>query len=257
MTSSPDTPLEALMTDAGLDRGQGLALWRQIAGALEREITSGSRVAGEKLPTEAALSAQFNVNRHTVRRALEALSARGLVRVEQGRGSFVAEDVLDYPLGGRTRFSETIRRQNREPHGRILQAREVAADSQVAEALGLRRGRRVMRVLRLGLADGRPIVLGTHHFPLPRFDRLAEALHDDPSITAALAACGVADFQRRITRVTARMPTPEEATLLQQARTRPVLASEALNTDAAGEPVDFTLGAYAAGRVQIVVEGGI
>lgn len=243
------------MTDAGLDRGQGLALWRQIAGALEREIKAGQRLAGDRLPTEAELSAQFSVNRHTVRRALEALSARGLVRVEQGRGSFVAEDVLDYPLGGRTRFSETIRRQNREPQGRVLQLQEIEADSQVAEALGLRRGRPVLRVVRLGLADGRPILIGRHHFPLPRFDRLAEQLRADPSITAGLAACGVPDYRRRMTRVTARMPTPEEAGLLAQARTRPVLASEALNTDAAGLAVDFTEGVYAAGRVQIVVEG--
>ncbi len=243
------------MTEATLDRGQGLALWRQIAGSLEGEITAGQRQAGEQLPTEAMLSAQFQVNRHTVRRALEALSARGLVRVEQGRGTFVAEDVLDYPLGGRTRFSETIRRQNREPQGKILSLRDMAADSQVAEALGLRRGQRVLRVQRLGLADGRPVLVGTHHFPLPRFNRLAELLHADGSVTVALAACGVADYHRRVTRVTARMPTPEEAALLQQARTRPVLASEALDTDAAGEPVDFTLCCYAAGRVQIVVEG--
>ena len=71
-----------------------------------------------------------------------------------------------------------------------------------------------------------------------------------------VAACGVPDYRRRITRVTARMPTPEEAGLLQQARTRPILASEAINTDAAGQPVDYTLCTYAAGRVQIVVEGG-
>lgn len=244
------------MTEPPLDRGQGLALWRQIAATLEREISAGQRLAGDRLPTEAALSEQFSVNRHTVRRALEALSARGLVRVEQGRGSFVAEDVLDYPLGGRTRFSETIRRQNREPQGRILQLQEVEADSQVAEALGLKRGRLVLRVVRLGLADGRPILVGRHHFPLPRFNRLGEYLRADASITAALAACAVPDYRRRITRVTARMPTPEEASLLQQARTRPILASEAINTDASGQPVDFTQGIYAAGRVQIVVEDG-
>ena len=57
---------------------------------------------------------------------MEELEGRGLVRIEQGRGSFVAEDVLDYPLGPRTRFSETIRRQNREPQGRILRIEEIA-----------------------------------------------------------------------------------------------------------------------------------
>jgi GntR family phosphonate transport system transcriptional regulator len=246
---------ETSMTGPGLDRGQGVSLWRQIAAHLEQEIAAGLRAVGERLPTEAMLSEQFQVNRHTVRRALEALEARGLVRVEQGRGSFVAEDVLDYPLGGRTRFSETIRRQNREPQGRVLSVKETPADSQVAEALGLRRGRPVLRVVRLALADGKPIVIGAHHFPLPRFARLAEVVTAEGSITAGLTACGVPDYRRQVTRVTARMPTPEEAQLLQQARTRPVLSAEAINIDPAGAPVDFTQGCYAAGRVQIVVEG--
>lgn len=239
-----------------LDRGQGVSLWRQIAARIEREITEGERQAGERLPTEAVLSEQFQVNRHTVRRALEALAARGLVRVEQGRGSFVAEDVLDYPLGNRTRFSETIRRQNREPQGRILSVKELPAESQVAEALAIRRGQPVLRVVRLALADDKPIVIGCHHFPLPRFVRLAAVVQAEGSITAGLAACGVPDYRRLVTRVTARMPTPGEAQLLQQARTRPVLAAEAVNTDPAGMPVDYTQGCYAAGRVQIVVEGG-
>ena len=55
--------------------------------------------------------------------------------------------------------------------------------------------------------------------------RIAAALAADPSITRALAAGGVPDYRRRTTRVTARMPTPEEAELLQQSRTRPVLAT--------------------------------
>jgi GntR family phosphonate transport system transcriptional regulator len=241
------------MTGPALDRGQGVALWRQIAAALEAEVAQGA-TPGARLPTEAALVARFGVNRHTVRRALEELESRGLIRVEQGRGAFVAEDVLDYPLGPRTRFSENIRRQKREPRGRILRIAEIAADAMVAEALGLRRGKPVLRVDRLALASDRPLVLGQHHFPLPRFAGLALSLAANPSITAALAAAGVPDYERAWTRITARLPTPEEAQLLQQSRSRPVLVTEALNRDPRGHAVDFTLGAYAAGRVQILVE---
>src|SRR5918997_781182 len=167
-----------------LARGQGVALWRQILGQVEAEITGGALPPGARLPTEGALSARFRVTRHTVRRAMEDLQSRGLVRIEQGRGSFVAEDVLDYPLGPRTRFSETIRRQNREPRGRILRLAEVAAEPAVAEALGLGRGQ--------------------------------------ASITVALAGCGVPDYRRAWTRVTTRLPGAEEAELLQQARSRPI-----------------------------------
>ncbi|NKC31501.1 phosphonate metabolism transcriptional regulator PhnF [Falsiroseomonas selenitidurans] len=237
-----------------LARGQGIALWRQISQRLERDIATGAHKPGGRLPTEAELASEYRVNRHTVRRAMEELEGRGLVRIEQGRGSFVAEDVVDYRLGPRTRFSENIRRQNREPGGRVLRIVEIAAETGLAEQLGIRRGRPVLVVERMGLADGRPLVLGTHHFPASRFGRMAELLRANPSITAALAACGVPDYRRRVTRITARLPTPEEADLLQQSRNRPVLVAEAVNTDPEGEVVDVTFSRYAAGRAQLVVE---
>jgi len=244
-------------TDAfepALARGGGVALWRQIFGEIEREIADGRHLPGARLPTEQALTARFGVNRHTVRRAMEELEAAGLVRVEQGRGSFVAEDVLDYRLGARTRFTEVIRRQNREPSGRILRLAELPADAAVAAALGIARGRPVGKAERLGLVDGRPGGGGTHFFPGARFPRIADELAADSSITRALATGGVPDYRRRVTRVTARLPTPEEAELLRQSRTRPVLATETVNTDPDGEPVEAGWACYAAGRVQLVVE---
>ncbi|MDB5381373.1 MAG: phosphonate metabolism transcriptional regulator PhnF [Rhodospirillales bacterium] len=248
MTETPAAP-------ATLDRGRGVALWHQIASAIERDIIRGHWAPGARLPTEATFTERFGVNRHTVRRAMESLEQRGMIRVEQGRGSFVVEDVLEYPLGSRTRFSENILRQKKEPQGRILGITTIAAEGVIATALGLRRGRPVLRVERLGMANGTPIVIGTHHFPLPRFEAMPASLAQNASITVALAACGVRDYQRVRTRITARMPTADEATLLHQARIRPLILAEAINADAEGRPVDFTLSCYASGRVQIVVEG--
>jgi GntR family phosphonate transport system transcriptional regulator len=185
---------------------------------------------------------------------MEEVEGRGLIRIEQGRGSFVAEDVLDYRLGPRTRFSENIRRQNREPEGRLLRVVEMAADATLAEALGIRRGRAVIVAERLALADGRPVVIGTHHFPAARFRQLPGLLAVNPSISAALAACGVPDYRRQVTRITARLPTAEEAALLQQSRARPILVAEAVNIDPSGAVVDVTFGRYASGRVQLVVD---
>src|SRR5580704_3210773 len=97
-----------------IERGAGVALWRQIEERLQAEIAGGAVMPGARLPTEHDLAARFQVNRHTVRRALAGLVQRGLVRVEQGRGAFVQEDVIDYALGKRTRFTENILRHRRE-----------------------------------------------------------------------------------------------------------------------------------------------
>src|SRR3984885_11445641 len=205
------------MDDSGIHpvhRQGGVALWRQIVGKLQGDIASGGLKPGTRLPTEATLSAQFGVNRHTVRRALEELSRDGLVRVEQGRGSFVAEDVLDYTVEARTRFSEWIRKHNKEPSGQIRQLREIAADQRIAAGLGLRGGSRVVLLERLGFADDRPVSLARHYFPAVRLRGLANALRASPSITEALKAVGVSDYLRAVPRVPARLPSAEEAELL-------------------------------------------
>ena len=112
-----------------IERSGGVALWRQIARSIEQDIADGTLTAGARLPTEAQMAVRFGVNRHTVRRALEELSRAGLVQVEQGRGSFVAEDVLDYAISARTRFSEWIRAHNKEPGGLVLDLREICRPS--------------------------------------------------------------------------------------------------------------------------------
>jgi GntR family phosphonate transport system transcriptional regulator len=237
-----------------VDRQDGIALWRQIVGKLQGDISSGAYQPGARLPTEADLSAQFGVNRHTVRRALEELSRDGLVRVEQGRGSFVAEDVLDYNVEARTRFSEWIRKHNKEPSGIVRQLREIPADQRVAAGLGVRGGSRVVVLERLGFADDRPVSLVRHYFPALRLKGMLQALQAAPRITAALRAVGVDDYLRQQTRVTARLPTQNEAVLLRMARNRPVLITENVNVDRAGTIVEFATGCYPTPRVQIVFE---
>ncbi len=235
-------------------RHDGVALWRQIATTLQERIGAGIYSPGKQLPTEGELSRGFAVNRHTVRRALQELSRGGLIRIEQGRGSFVAEDVIDYTVQPRTRFSEWIRRHNKEPSGRVLRLTEMAAHAHVAAGLGIRTGAKIVVMERLGLADDRPVCLGSHHFPAARFRGLLEALRTAPTITEALGFVGVNDYMRQVTRVSARLPTPEEATLLRTARTRPLLVTENVNVDRDGAVIEFGIALYPTPRVQIVFE---
>lgn len=237
-----------------VSRQVGIALWRQIAGQLRAEISGGASQPGTQLPTEAALSDRFGVNRHTVRRALEELSREGLVRIEQGRGTFVAEDMLDYNVEARTRFSEWIRKHNKEPSGQVLRLLAQSADRLVAGRLDVRPGSSVILLERLGFADNRPVSLTSHYFPSVRLPGLLEALKAHARITDALRAVGVVDYLRLQTRVTARLPTPTEVELLRMARNRPVLVAENTNVDRAGAIVEFAAGCYPTPRVQIVFE---
>jgi GntR family transcriptional regulator, phosphonate transport system regulatory protein len=237
-----------------VERGEGVAAWRQIANQLEADISFGRLSPGSRLPIETDLAARFAVNRHTVRRALAELASRGLIRATAGRGTFVAGRPLAYPIAARTRFSEIVSSAGREAGGRLLAAAEAIADARVGEALQIAAGAAVMVLETLRSADGVPISMGTGYFPLPRFAGIANGYISQGSITRALALCGVADYLRAETRVSARAATSDEAGHLNLRPGRIVLTVDSINVDAGGLPVQFTRAVFAAERTELVVK---
>src|SRR3954454_19110973 len=60
-----------------------------VVNDLARQIVGGQHAENDVLPNEPALCEQFGMSRTVVREALKMLEERGLVRVEQGRGTTV------------------------------------------------------------------------------------------------------------------------------------------------------------------------
>ncbi len=75
--------------------GKTELLSQTVESAIEAAIRSGEYEVGEKLPSEMELGAQFGVSRTVMREALRMLSARGLLRIEKGRGIFASRISAD------------------------------------------------------------------------------------------------------------------------------------------------------------------
>lgn len=67
-------------------------------------IASQGLAVGSLLPTEKELAVQLDVSIITIRRAMQELVERGLVRREQGRGTFVTADIQQQEALGRMAF---------------------------------------------------------------------------------------------------------------------------------------------------------
>lgn len=237
-----------------MDRGVGIAMWRQIEDRLKADIARGTWKPGERLPTEGDLAERFGVNRHTLRRAVASLRDAGVLRVEQGRGTFVRDDMIDYAVAPRTRFSENITRLARRPGGRIVRKGVIPATTEVAQGLEMRRGHKVVLIEAVNMVDGRPVSIVAHHFPHARFKGIDAAYEETGSITKALARYGVTDYLRKTTRIQARLPETGDAELLDMPRTQPILHAESINVDLDGRPVEYTVARTASHRMQLVVE---
>lgn len=229
------------------------ALWRAIHDSLHADIASGRYRPGDKLPTEAALAARFDVNRHTVRRALGALAEAGTIFTRRGAGAFVAHRPTEYPLGRRVRFHQNLRAAGRLPAREFLALETRAADSTEAVMLALEPGATVHVCDGVSRADGLPVGLFRSVFPAGRFPRLPEVLRRLGSITDALAAEGLADYTRASTRLTARLASPLQARQLQLAPGAPLLRAVAVNVDADGRPVEYGRTWFAGERITLTL----
>ncbi|UUP17991.1 phosphonate metabolism transcriptional regulator PhnF [Nitratireductor thuwali] len=242
--------------DEAIERRSGVALWRQIADRIRLGIAEGLADDAGRLPTEMALAGRFGVNRHTVRTAIQALVQEGVLRSEQGRGTFVeGPRRLSYPIRARTRFSAGLAGQARERRGHLLSHAYEPAPPQAAEALGLAPETAILRLETVSQADGRPVSRATSYFPAARFAGLEKHFADTGSITAALAALGVPDYVRATTRISARHADSADLAHLKLSPGAIVLITFAVNADSAGIPIQYSLTRFAADRVELQVDG--
>jgi GntR family phosphonate transport system transcriptional regulator len=236
------------------DAASGVALWRRVADGIERDIADGRFAAGAKLPGETEIADIYRVNRHTVRRALAALSERGLVRAERGSGTYVEAPRLAYPLRSRTRFSEIVGAGGREPRGQMIAASDEPATRELARELGLKTGAPLVRIEGLRLADRTPICVSTSWLSSERFPDAGSVFASARSMTALLAHYGIRDYRRGSTRITAAIVDATDAARLDLALGRPVLVVDATDVDTSGKPLVTKRARFAAERVTFEVE---
>ncbi|MFN0115118.1 MAG: phosphonate metabolism transcriptional regulator PhnF [Paracoccaceae bacterium] len=230
------------------------AVWTGIAAILAAEISGGRYRPGDRLPSEADLSARFGVNRHTVRRALAHLAGAGEVFARRGAGVFVsAAPRADYPLGRRVRFRQNIAATGRVPSRRITHVETRRADATEAAALGLADGGTVHVIEGVSLADDMPIAAFRSVVPALRFPGFPAAMQRTGSITAAFAEAGVADYTRVSTRLVAKTAGGTLALRLRLTEGAPVLRATGVNADAQGRPVEFGTTWFAGERVALTV----
>lgn len=237
-----------------MQRQKGVALWRQISDRIRANILAGLYDKTGMVPAETALAEEFGVNRHTVRAALAALAQEGIVRPAQGRGTVITQrDKFDFPIGRRTRFTEGIGEQARDLKGILLSSTREAATADLCQWLQLSAGAEVIRLDGMRKADGRAVSRSTMWFPADRFHGIDKAFADTGSITRALSLCGVDDYLREVTEISAVHAEPDDVAHLELTPGAIVLVTRAVNTDPEGCRIQYAVTRFPADRVQFTI----
>ena len=160
-----------------------LPLYVQVADWIRAEIARERLEPGTMLPSEADLQRRFDVSRATVRQAVQELAFAGVVKREQGRGTFVAVPPLERALPELTSFSEHLASKGLVSSSRLINWEAVSGpreregqplpspDAPDPRLFG-HSSLRLARAIRLRLANDRPIGLHTTLVPLA----IAEAI---------------------------------------------------------------------------------
>ena len=222
----------------------------QLREILERHLAALG--PGALLPSERVLAERLGVARMTVRQELGRLVADGLVTRRHGQGTFVAEPKLVQSDHIRS-FSEEMRARGKRPGSRILSVGIQEADPLVVSRLGLPAGAQVVQLVRVRTGDGEPIALERANLPADRFPGLAEADFTQISLYELIERRWNVRLHRAEQRISAVLPDPDDARLLETSPALPAFLIERVTRDAEDGVIEYGRSLYRGDRYEVVM----
>ncbi|MFR0357174.1 GntR family transcriptional regulator [Streptomyces sediminimaris] len=229
----------------------------EIADELRRAIDREAYVVGSRLPSEAELAARYGVSRGTVRQAVAALTAEGLIGSRQGARRVVLASRRSQSFAELRSFAQWARAMGREATGHVVAQEYLPAGAQDATRLQLREGTPVLHVLRVRGLDGEPVLLERTVYA----DWISPAVEDlDPdaaSVTQLLYDSTGLVFAYGEHVIDAVAAGARDAELLGIRRTSPLLRVRRVTTTREGRPVEWSDDRYRSDAVSFSVHNSM
>ena len=138
--------------------------YQMIYAKLREQILAGQLKPGERLPPQQDMAADFTVTLMTLRQAVAALEVDGLVRVDRGLGTFVADRPVDIRFDNLSSFAEQMRSAGADLATEVVSVEALSASAVVASRLGIEIASPVVVLTRLRRIDGLAFALQRSSF---------------------------------------------------------------------------------------------
>jgi GntR family transcriptional regulator len=142
-----------------IDKQSVVPLYYQLKEFLKQQIESGRYQVDELIPSERELSELYEINRMTVRQAINELVQEGLLTRQRGVGTFVSKRKIEQPLTKLSNFTSDMVNRGMVPGARFLSMEVIPASKSVADRLQIPEGTLVIELIRIRTGDGEPMAL--------------------------------------------------------------------------------------------------
>jgi len=239
-----------------LDKNSPTPLYHQLRGLLERRIERGDWKPNDRLPPEDELAVCYEVSKITVREALKLLSASGLLRREQGRGTFVNAPRLTQGPRELTCFTGEMRQSGLRATSRLLEAGVLSAGADLARTLEIPPGDSVFRLKRVRYANDEAMGIQTAHLPL----NLLPGIESEDLVSGSLYEVlerryGLKPAQAQETHFAVALEA-DDARELGLPAGAPALAAQRVARLAGGKPLEYVVSVMRGDRYKIVLNLG-
>src|SRR5262252_8166577 len=162
----------------------GPPAYQRIQRAIREQIEAGELKPGDAVASERELARVHRVSLMTARHALAGLEHEGIVERRRGAGTFVAPPRIHF--NKLMSYTEQMGSRGLAPRSRVLFARVIDQQFEIAARLGRPATSQFVKIDRLRLTGEDPFALETVYLPAPEFSGLISAQLGKNSLFSAL-----------------------------------------------------------------------
>ena len=159
-------------------------VYQRIQNTIRKRIEAAQLTPGDAVPSERELAKTHEVSLMTARHALAGLEREGIVERRRGAGTFVSMPKIHF--NKLMSYTEHMSSRGLVPRSRVLLAKVIEHEQEVAARLGLPVSSHLVKIERLRLTGEEPFALETCYLPAPDFSGLVTAPLGRSSLFAAL-----------------------------------------------------------------------
>lgn len=227
-------------------------IYRQLTDALE-SIINKEYQPGSYLPSENELAEYFSVNRHTVRRALDELVNAGLILRQQGKGSLVINNSIEYAFNT-GRFTASLDKLRISSASQVIKSDIIHCNQKVADYLNIEVGEEVTVIETLRSVNDQPVSI-ISHFLNKKILPDIELHYQSGSLHNCIEKHYGIQLIRSSALISATMPNQDDAFYLKCPSNRPLLKIKSFNTnkEKTQQMVEFSISRNRSDRFQIKI----